>query len=82
MQKPKRGETDEEVNINEFERFIGADPGVSNVLTAMTDTGEKIKISTKEYRHMAHMHKQQQWNERLKKRNSSQAYTNAIQNMP
>ena len=72
---------DQEIpNIQDYDRFIGADPGIINVLTANTSSGEFIKISTEEYRHMAQMKKQQYWDKNLRKRDSR--YNDLITKMP
>ncbi|KAL7476683.1 hypothetical protein ACHAW6_002527 [Cyclotella cf. meneghiniana] len=82
MQKPKCEQPDNTQPIDEddYMRLVGADPGVINLLTAQTNTGEFVHISTAEYRHMAQMRKQLSWNEGTKKRNP--VYAQAINNMP
>lgn len=82
MQKPKREQPENPQPIHEedYERLMGADPGVDYVLTARTNTGEFVQISTAEYRHMAQMRKQLRWNENIKKRNPE--YAQAIKDIP
>ena len=81
MQKPKHGETLPNLpNEDDFERLIGADPGVDYLLTARTNTDEFIQISTAEYRNMAQMRKQLRWNENIKVRYPK--YSQVIREMP
>lgn len=81
MQKPKRGDTQPSLPYeDDFERLIGADPGVDYLLTARTNTGEFVQISTAEYRNMAQMRKQLRWNENTKVRHPQ--YSQIIREMP
>lgn len=65
---------------NDYDCFIGADPGVDYVLTAHTSTGKFVQISTAEYRHMAQMRKQLHWNNNVRSRNPE--YAKIIKDMP
>lgn len=81
MQKPKREQTHPTLPSEyEFERLIGADPGVDYLLTARTNTGEFVQISTAEYRNMAQMRKQLRWNKNIKMRHPQ--YSQIIREMP
>eukprot|EP01039_Chlorochromonas_danica_P011420 gene11420-12766_t len=82
LAKPKRSAW-HNYNVHtefEFERVIGADPGVINVLVAKPSEGKTIKISTAEYRHLTKMHRHRYWHENLKKREPR--YAQLIRDMP
>ncbi|KAL7482014.1 hypothetical protein ACHAW6_007696 [Cyclotella cf. meneghiniana] len=81
MQNPKREQPDDSQLIceDDYKCLVGADLAVINLLMARSNTEEFVQISTAEYRHMAQMRKQLQWNENIKKHNP--AYAQYIKDM-
>ncbi len=85
IEKPKKpiAEVPYVPKEEDFERKGAGDPGVTNLCTVKIDgvpNGEYIRITTKEYRHMAQMRKHLKWNENLKKKNTE--YFELIKHMP
>ena len=62
-----------------FTRLVGCDPGVTNLFTAVDDTGKIIQASTRQYRHLAKMNEARKWELGLRKRYAS-TYGTWIQN--
>ena len=50
----------------DYDLFIGIDPGVTYLCTALNSRNETTQLSTRSYRHKAQMKKQQQWQNNLR----------------
>ena len=84
--KGRQAGEDRSYSPEEFDRFVGVDPGRTFIATgcatttADPDVEETPQFSLKEYRHLSKMNESRQWEERLRERETQ--YQAIIQGMP
>jgi transposase len=67
--------------LKSYSRFIGIDPGVTNLITSFDGVDYKgVQISTKEYRHLAKTTEFIKWEKRLREREKQ--YREYLQSLP
>lgn len=65
----------------DYNVFIGLDPGVTYLCTTLNDRNESHQLSTKRYRHEAQMKKHQQWHNNLRNKRSPE-YSQLCKSLP